>query len=128
MSDLLQTVAVGKDRNLWHVMRFENGTWQRGMGLVEAPVAGGPAGFLGVGCAGTGESLHVVGLGTDNQLWYALRKPDTTWTPQFEAIAGGPGGGFKALACAVAGTDLQVVGVGADNRLWHSIRTGNRWS
>src|ERR1700761_3814666 len=126
MSDLLQTVAVGKDRNLWHVMRFENGTWQRGMGLVEAPVAGGPAGFLGVGCAGTGESLQVVGLGIANRLWHTIRWGSGRWAPQFNQVSGpvkgGPPDGFKAVACAGSGESLHVVGLGTDNQLWYALR------
>jgi hypothetical protein len=59
----LQVVGVGSDGRLWHTIRNPNGSWQSGFGLIESQSAGGPRSFKGVGCAGAGGGLHVVGVG-----------------------------------------------------------------
>lgn len=120
-----QLVGMGTDQRLWHTIRYYNGSWQPAFGLVEGETAGGPSGFIGVGCAGIGSALEVVGVGNDNKLWWTFRNPDGTWQSTFLAVpsSGGPSGGFTAVGCAAVGGPfggslLAVVGLGTDGQLW----------
>ncbi len=122
----LQVVGLGTDNRLWHTIRFPNGSWVPNFGLVESQSSGGPSSFAAASCAGAGLTLHVVGLGSDGQLWHTIRRADGSWEPQFGLIEGQSSGGtpaYVAVACGSAdGQALQVVGVGTDDRLWHTIR------
>jgi hypothetical protein len=110
---------------IYHTVRHSSGQWQNYFGLVESEVSGGPPGFAAVGCAGTGDALQVVGVGTDAQLYHTSRKADGTWQNYFGAIAsevsGGPGE-FVEVACGGVGGDMHVMATGFDQKLYHTIR------
>jgi hypothetical protein len=113
---------------LWHTIRNPDGkTWQPFFGLVEDVVTGGPPYFNLVACGSTdGESLQVVGVGNDLQLWHTIRNSDgKTWQPFFglveSEVTGGPPS-FYSVDCAGTSQGLQVVGLGSDSQLWHTIR------
>jgi hypothetical protein len=110
---------------IYHTVRDASGRWQNYFGLVESAVSGGPLGFAAVGCAGTGDALQVVGVGTDGQLYHAIRNPDGSWQKSFGSVAsevsGGPGE-FMEVACGGVGGDLHVVATGSDQQIYHTIR------
>ena len=117
----LQVVASGSDGQLWHTIRNPDGTWQPFFGLVENEVAGGPPNFYSVSCGSTDfESLQVVALGSDGQLWHTIRNPDGTWQPFFglveNEVAGGPVS-YQSAACAGTTQGLQVVAIGGTPQL-----------
>jgi hypothetical protein len=119
-------IGVGFDNQLWHTIRYEDGSWQPSFGLIEGVVQGGPSGgFMRVSCGGTGDDLQVVGLGVDNQLYHTIRRRQGSWQSPFlpvnSAVQGGPGG-FTEVSCAGTGAAVQLAGVGSDNQLWHTIR------
>jgi hypothetical protein len=125
----LHIVGLGSDGQLWHTIRNADGTWQGQFGIVEGQSAGGPSAFVAVACGSAdGQSLHVVGLGTDDQLWHTIRLPDGTWQATFGLVEGQSSGGppaFVGVACAGANQALHVIGLGSDNRLWHTLRQSN---
>lgn len=126
----VQVVCVGTDGNLWHTIN--TGAWQGA--FIQVPGSQGPAEFLQVACAGTPAGadagyLHVVGVGSDGQLWHTFRYPPTpSWQTFFGLIESQSQQGppdFIDVGCGSAeGIDLQVVGVGSDGQLWHTIRFG----
>jgi phosphatidylserine/phosphatidylglycerophosphate/cardiolipin synthase-like enzyme len=125
----MQLVGVGSDGQLWHTIRHSDGSWQPQFGLVEGESGGGPSRFTAVACGGLGTALHVVGVGSDQQLWHTVRYPGS-WQAQFGPVAdesGGGPGGYTAVGCAGVDTVLQVVGVGTDQRLWHTVRYPDSW-
>jgi uncharacterized protein YfiM (DUF2279 family) len=127
----LQLVGVGLDGQLYHTIRNADGvSWQNFFGLVEGAVSGGPTGFLEVSCAGVGGYLHVVGVGTDHQLWHTIRNDDgRSWQNFFGlvegAVSGGPSWGFSQAGCAAVSGAVHLVGVGIDGQLWHTIRNAD---
>jgi hypothetical protein len=120
------------DALLWHTIRYPT-TWQAFFGQIEGSVTGGPQSFTNVTCGTVdGQSLQVVGVGSDGQLWHTIRNAAGTWQNFFGQIEGAVSGGpprFTAVACAGTGAGLQVVGVGSDGQLWHTIRNaaGTGW-
>jgi hypothetical protein len=122
----VQIVGLGTDNQLWHTIRFPNGTWQAAFGLIESQSSGGPTSFTAGSCAGAGQALQVMGLGSDGQLWHTIRNPDGTWQAEFGLVESQSTGGppaFVAITCGSADDQsLQVVGVGTDDNLWHTIR------
>jgi phosphatidylserine/phosphatidylglycerophosphate/cardiolipin synthase-like enzyme len=126
----LHVVGVGADGHLWHTIRHGDGRWSKDFGDIGAQSAGGPPGFSAVGCAGTGEELQVVGVGTDGQLWHTLRHHDGSWQQAFGKVEDESGGGasaYTAVACGGIGHDLHVIGLGNDSQLWHTIRHPHSW-
>jgi hypothetical protein len=113
---------------LYHTIRNAEGSWQPTFGLVEDQVTGGPAGFAAVGCAGVGEVMHLVGVGTDAQLYHTFRDATGGWQNDFgpvrDQVTGGPAE-FHQVSCAGTGAALQVVGLGADEQLYHTIRNAD---
>lgn len=128
VSDVLHLVGVGTDGFLYHCLRIASGAWQASFGLIESQVAGGPVGFVRVGCAGVADALQLVGVGVDGHLYHTIRNADGTWQASFGdvavAVGGGPGT-YLAVGCAGVGTDLQLVALGADGELYHTIRHQN---
>jgi hypothetical protein len=121
----LQLVGVGFDTQLWHTIRYEDGSWQGSFGLIEGVVQGGPPGFAEASCGGTGDDLQVVGFGADEQLYHTIRYAGGSWHSPFGLIEGVVQGGpsrFTRVSCAGTGADLQLVGVGLNGQLWHTIR------
>ena len=109
----LHVAAVGNDGDLYHTIRDADGSWQNTFGVVKAEVAGGPARYGRVGCASTGESLQLVGVGSDAELCHTIRNPDGTWQNEFGLVEGQVGGGpsgFATIGCGTPGGALHVIG------------------
>lgn len=109
---VLQLAVLG-DGQLYHAIRNADGSWQPFFGAIASLVQGGPATFGGVACAGTGEILQVVGLGTDGLLYHTLRRSDGTWQDAFgpvdDEVQGDPGGFFSVAAAGIVDA-LHLVG------------------
>jgi hypothetical protein len=122
----LQLVGVS-DGQLWHTIRYVDGTWQNFFGLVESQEANAaaPGNFTAISCCeGPDDTLHVVGVANDlGQLWHTARSPNGTWQNSFDQVTSEllwPGE-FTAISCAGVGETLELVGV-AGGYLWHTIR------
>jgi hypothetical protein len=57
-------LGTGDDGRLYHTVRYSDGFWQRGFGIIETRVSGGPQQFTFASCAGLGNALQLVGGGT----------------------------------------------------------------
>ena len=106
-------VALGDDGQLYHTIRNEDGSWQTAFGALQGQVGGGPSGFRSVGCAGTGASLQVVGVGADGHLYHTIRNPDGSWQNPYGSlstvVAAGPSA-FTQVGCVGISTVMQLVG------------------
>jgi hypothetical protein len=103
---------------LYHTLRKADGSWQSAFGVVETQVAGGPPGFAGVDCSGVADALHLVGVGTDAQLYHTMRTSNGSWQAVFGAVKGQVKGGppeFHAVACGGIGT-------GPNGQPYHTFR------
>src|SRR5262249_31794510 len=106
----LQVIGLGSDGQLYHTLRHHDGTWQPQWGPVAEESGGGPGAWTAVACGGIGHDLHVVGLGTDQQLYHTIRFP-RSWQDEFGPVAeessGGPGA-WIAVSCAGVGSKLEI--------------------
>ena len=130
VGDEMHVVGVSYAGTLFHTIRHGDGRWSKHWGDVEGQSSGGPAGFTAVGCAGVGDDLQLVGVGTDGQLWHTIRHHDGSWQATFAKIEDYCSGGatqYTAVACGGIGKDLHVVGLGNDRQLWHTIRHPHSW-
>ncbi len=60
----LQVVGLAFAIEIWHTIRYADGTWHPNFGLIETQSKGGPTfEAFSVACAGAGNSLHVAMLG-----------------------------------------------------------------
>jgi hypothetical protein len=121
----LQVVALDRNGQMWHTIRNADGTWTPEFGLVESQEQNDPGPFTAVACAGVGDTLHVVGLSQDGQLWHTIRNADGTWQSTYGLIESqeqNDPGQFTDVACGGVGDTLQVVGLSLDGRLWHTLR------
>ena len=122
----LQVVGLGTDGKLWHTYRAAGGAWQPAFAAVGNQSAGGPSGFAGVAATGAQGVLHVVAVGSDQQLWHTTRGDNSVWQPTFGAIgpqsSGGPGAYLAAACCIDDNWNLQVIGVGTDGKLYRTRR------
>ena len=128
VGDQLELVGVAPNGQLYHTLRNANGIWQAVFGLVEGQVHAGPPSFRRIACGGAGQALHVIGLGSDGQLYHTLRASTGTWQSFFGLVEGQVHGGparFTAAGCAGVGASLHVVGLGSDGQLYHTIRDPN---
>ncbi len=124
----LQVVGLGSDGQLWHTTRSGTSAWQDQFGKIETQSKGGPPSFAGVSCAGAGDDLHIVGVGSDGKLWHTLRGANGVWQANFGSVQTQSHGGasaYRAVACgSTDGQTLQVIGLGSDGQLWHTTRSG----
>jgi hypothetical protein len=92
---------------------------------------GGPRELYGVTCAGSHGYLHLVGQGSDGQLYHALRMPGGVWQDRFSMIRADRLGGpemFTTAACACDGDVLHLIVLDADGQLCHTMRdTDGAW-
>src|SRR5215217_2738179 len=79
MPETLHLVAttVGEigPNNVWHTIRFLNGTWLR-FGDVEAQAGGDRGFFQDVDCNQVRLDLHVCGVTRDLRLWHTVSRMD----------------------------------------------------
>jgi hypothetical protein len=100
----LHVVAIGQNEELYHTIRFKDGSWQP-WGNVSAVVQNNPGKFFRVACASIGENLHVVAIGQDGNLYHTIRFP-ASWQPWGNVSAvvqNNPGGQFGGISCARIG-------------------------
>jgi hypothetical protein len=101
-------VAVGSDGQLWHnVFDRKSAALFTAFRPVAPRSTQGPPSFVDVGCASLdGRSVHVVGLGSDGQLWQTIRDADGTWQPTFDLVESQSLGGetcYLAVDCEAGG-------------------------
>ncbi len=126
VGDSLHLVALDESGRLHHTLRDNDSGWQDLRGLSQLYDA--PARFISIDCAAVwGGSLHVVGLGSDAQLYHTIRFPDGSWQRYFGVLGGQQHGIAPRFAlsvgCARVGHSLGLVAICSDHRLFHSIRT-----
>src|SRR5689334_16095641 len=86
----LHLTGVTDDGNLWHTIRFADGTWQPFFGNVKAQESNNPGPLYAVDCAVDGNDLHVVASTNvtldpinGGELWHTIRFADGTWQSFF---------------------------------------------
>jgi hypothetical protein len=126
IGDALHLIALDENGHLHHSVRDPDAGWQEMRGLSQLYDA--PARFVAVDCAAVwGGSLHLVGVGSDAQLYHTIRFPDGSWQRYFGVLGGqqhGVAPSFAlSVACARVGHSLGLVAICSDHRLFHSIRT-----
>ncbi|RJQ68001.1 DUF1906 domain-containing protein [Pseudonocardiaceae bacterium YIM PH 21723] len=120
-----QVAGVGADGNVYHNIRFANGTWQ-GWGALPGYDGGTRFQASSVAIAGLPDkSAQVVAIGNDGNLYDTVRLPDGNWRAW--APLAGYGGAPRFGASAVAVTGLadgtgQLVAVGNDGNVYHAVR------
>jgi hypothetical protein len=70
---------------LWHTLRRGDGTWYPAWGSIAGVEHNNPGVFGSFGCAGLGNSLHVVGQ-VGGVPWHTMRNADGSWQPTFNAV------------------------------------------
>ncbi len=126
VGDSLQLVTLDESGRLYHTLRDADSGWQDLRGLSQLYDA--PARFVSIDCAAVwGGSLHVVGLGSDAQLYHTIRFPDGSWQRYF-GVLGGQQHGIAprfalSVACGRVAHSLGLVAICSDHRLFHSVRT-----
>lgn len=110
----LQVVGVGSDAQLYHTIRWPDGTWQRYFGVLGGQRYGGAPQFaLSVGCARVGDALGLVAIDSGNRLFHSTRQPDGSWRDTLSFRGGsrhyGPPA-FYHVSCASTGDALHIVG------------------
>jgi hypothetical protein len=99
---------------MWHTIRNPDGSWAQSYGLVEGQEQNNPGPFMDVSCAGVGDSLQLVGLSQDGQMWHTIRHPDGSWAQSYGLVEGqeqNNPGPFMDVSCAGVGDSLQLVGL-----------------
>lgn len=116
-----QLLALGTDNNVYHNIRYANGTWQ---GFTAIAGADGAATFSGpaFAIAGMGDgSAQLLAIGNDAGIYHNIRNANGTWQG-FRPL------GFNAqwvAAGALSDGSMQVLAVGNDGNLYHDIRYAN---
>jgi hypothetical protein len=64
---------------IWHTIRFANGSWQTQFTNVNKESNGGTLPFFDVDCANVENKLHVVGAA--GKLWHTIRSAEHNWSP-----------------------------------------------
>ncbi|MEU1289924.1 trypsin-like serine protease [Kitasatospora sp. NPDC005856] len=119
---------VRSDANLYFASRLYDGTWTP-YEDVQA-TAGNIGGVRAVATAGINADTHIIALGGDGHLHYAIRNLDGSWGQKFEDlnVALTDLGGITQVSIASIRDNLHVVVV-SNGTLYHAIRNGARqWS
>ena len=127
VGDLLQVVGLSPDGQMWHTILNRDGTWLPTYGLIEAQEQNNPGPFLDVSCAGVIDSLEVVGLSQDGQMWHTIRHPNS-WQPAYDRVESNEinnPGSFLDVSCAGTTTSLHVIGLVIGGRLPVAVPTIN---
>ena len=114
----LHVVAVGPGGQLWHTIRYLDGSWQGVFGFVEGQESNDPGEFTDVSCSAVNNQLHVVAVGPAGLLWHTIRFLGGNWQSSFELIENQESndpGAFGAVSCAGVNNgvdnELQLVGI-----------------
>ncbi|MFJ7912688.1 trypsin-like serine protease, partial [Kitasatospora sp. NPDC096204] len=119
---------VRSDANLFFASRLYDGSWTP-YEDVQA-VAGNIGGVRAVSTAGINADTHVIALGGDGHLHYAVHNLDGGWGQKFVDINTTVSdlGNITQVSIAPMGGDLHVVVV-ADGILFHAVRFANgQWT
>lgn len=133
----VQVIAIGDDSDIWHDIRFPDGSWQ---GWDPLPGFQGAPAFSarGLAIAGfTNSTAQLVAIGDDGNLYHDIRFADGSWQGWGQMQGNGDAATFNAGAVAVAAINdtndpddgqLQVAAIGDDGRVYHDIRfTDGSW-
>ncbi|MFF2751851.1 trypsin-like serine protease [Kitasatospora sp. NPDC058048] len=112
---------VRSDNNLYFATRLYDGSWTPYEDVQAA--AGNIGGVRAVATAGINTSTHIVALGGDGHLHYAIRDLDGGWGQKFVDVNTTVSdlGNISQVSVSPVGGDLHVVVV-ADGFLFHSVR------
>ena len=116
-----QMLALGNDGNVYHNIRYSNGTWQ---GFTTLAGADNAATFSGpaFAIAGMGDgSAQLLAIGNDANIYHNIRYANGAWQG-FRAL------GFDAqwvAAGALSDGSMQLLAVGNDGNIYHNIRYSN---
>jgi hypothetical protein len=124
----MQLVGLSADGQMWHTIRYANGSWAPNYGLVEGQEHNDPGPFTDVSCAGVGSDMQLVALSQDGQMWHTIRYANGSWAPNYGLVEGqeqNEPGPFLTVSCAGVGPDMQLVGLSQDGQMWHTIRYAN---
>ncbi|MFF2546207.1 trypsin-like serine protease [Kitasatospora sp. NPDC058063] len=119
---------VRSDANLYFASRLYDGTWTP-YEDVQA-TAGNIGGVRAVASAGINADTHIIALGGDGHLHYAIRNLDGGWKQTFADlnVALTDLSGITQVSIASISDNLHVVVV-ANGTLYHSIRNGaGQWT
>lgn len=117
-----QLVAVGSDGNVYHNIRYDNGTWQ---GWVPLNFAASQVAIAAI----PNGSAQVLVMAPDGTLYHNIRStPSGSWQG-FHALPGYEGAAtFHAGSAAITGLpdgSAQLIAVGTDGNAHHNIRYAN---
>ncbi|MFJ2575311.1 hypothetical protein [Kitasatospora aureofaciens] len=125
-----QVVGIGQDGNVYHTVRYSNGSWQPWGALTDASGNKMAASQVSIS-VGPDNSAQVLAVGADTVLYHAIRHSDGTWTP-FQALTVADGSPMKAGRVSIAvGPDgsAQVLAIGGDGAVYHTVRAADgTWS
>jgi Glycosyl hydrolases family 18 len=114
----LQTVAVGSDFNLCATTFAGNGNWLP-MYQIKQYVSGGPPAFSRVACTSLdGNSLQVIGLGSDGTIYLAFQRGDSTWVSEFFLCPRISDTAAIDVACTATEQGVHVIAINDAKRLW----------
>ncbi|MFF4922507.1 trypsin-like serine protease [Kitasatospora sp. NPDC001261] len=119
---------VRSDANLYFATRLYDGSWTPYEDVQAA--AGNIGGVRAVATAGINTATHIVALGGDGHLHYAIRNLDGSWGQRFVDlnIALNDLGNITQVSIAPVGNDLHIAIV-ANDILFHTVRNGaGQWS
>ncbi|MEU6971953.1 hypothetical protein AB0A71_30310 [Kitasatospora aureofaciens] len=125
-----QVVGVGLDGNVYHTVRYSNGTWQPWGALTDGNGHQMAASQVSI-AVGPDNNAQVLAVGADNTLYHEIRHPDGTWTG-FQPLTLADGSPMKAGHVSITvGQDgsAQVLAIGGDGVAYHTVRAANgTWS
>ncbi|MFF8770840.1 trypsin-like serine protease [Kitasatospora sp. NPDC015120] len=119
---------IRSDANLYHSTRLYDGTWTPYEDI--QATAGNIGGVRAVSTVGINADTHIIALGGDGHLHYAIRNLNGGWNQRFVDlnIALNDLGNITQVSLAAIGNDLHVVIV-ADGFVFHTVRNGDgQWS
>ncbi|MFE0704811.1 CHAP domain-containing protein [Streptomyces sp. NPDC058872] len=115
-----QTLATGKDGNLYHTARYADRTWT-GWAPLDGYAGAGNFGAKAQAIAGMPNGdAQVMAVGNDGRIYHNARFKSGSWqgwTPV------GDWGAQKIAAAGMPDGSLQVLIVGYDGNVYHNIRT-----
>jgi hypothetical protein len=110
----LHLLGVGGNGELYHTIRWPDGTWQRYFGVLGGQQHGVVPRFaLGVACTHVGHDLGLIAICSDHRLFHSTRQPDGTWRGSMwfgeQQLRDWPVEFFD-VSCASTGDALHLIG------------------